>query len=89
MSLIKFKKSATEHAADSAATDGAGYANYANARSSFAKAMFSATSAAMEILSAASGFEKDPQYNKEFEKMVKSDTDFARKLIALKNQFKI
>ena len=72
-----------------AATDGAGYANYANARSSFAKAMFSATSAAMEILSAASGFEKDPQYNKEFEKMVKSDTDFARKLIALKNQFKI
>ena len=28
-------------------------------------------------------------YNKEFEKMVKSDTDFARKLIALKNQFKI
>ena len=76
-------------AADSAATDGAGYANYANARSAFAKAMFSATSAAMEILSAASGFEKDPQYNKEFEKMVKSDTDFARKFIALKNQFKV
>lgn len=74
---------------DSAATDGAGYSNYANARSSFAKALFSATSAAMEILSAASGFEKDPQYNKEFEKMVKADTDFARKLIALKNQYKI
>ena len=89
MSLIKFKKSATEHDAHSAATDGAGYANYANARSAFSKALFSATSAAMEVLSAASGFEKDPQYNKEFEKMVKADTDFARKLIALKNQYKV
>ena len=69
--------------------DGAGYANYANARSAFSKALFSATSAAMEVLSAASGFEKDPLYNKEFEKMVKSDTDFARQFIALKNKFKI
>lgn len=76
-------------AADSAAMDGAGYANYANARSAFSKALFSATSAAMEVLSAVSGFEKDPQYNKEFEKMVKSDTDFARQFIALKNKFKI
>ena len=75
--------------ADSAAMDGAGYVNYANARTAFSKALFSATSAAMEVLSAASGFEKDPQYNKEFEKMVKSDTDFARQFIALKNKFKI
>lgn len=71
------------------AMDGAGYTNYASARSAFAKALFSATSAAMEVLSAASGFEKDPQYNKEFEKMVKSDTDFAKQFISLKNKFKI
>ena len=91
MSLIKVaipEKVATADAAQYT-EDGAGYANYASARSAFAKALFSATSAAMEVLSAASGFEKDPQYNKEFEKMVKSDTDFARKLIALKNQYKV
>lgn len=86
MSLIKIKSC---NSASTSAMDGAGYSKYMNARSVFVKALFSVSSAAMEVLSATSAFEKDPQYNKEFEKMVKSDTDFAKKLIELKKQFKV
>lgn len=87
MSLLKVNLPAST--ADSTAMDGVGYSNYVNARSDFSKALFSAASAAMKVLSATSGFEKDPQYNKDFEKMVKADTDFARKFLELKKQYKV
>lgn len=70
------------------AKNGAGYSNYVNARTDFIKKMVAARAAAIEMASAISGFEKDPAFNKEFEKMVTSDSAFAREFVKTVNKFK-
>ena len=71
------------------ATNGAGYSNYANARTDFIKKMDAARVAAMEMASAISGFEKDPLFNKEYEKMVRSDSAFVGEFMKTVGKFKV